>query len=59
MTAYARPAWETALTDLDGKTVVVVGGTGGVGKGVVAALLSRGATVVATGRDEGRLAALG
>lgn len=58
MTAYARPAWETELTDLDGKTVVVVGGTGGVGEGVVAALLSRGATVVATGRDEGRLAAL-
>lgn len=51
-------AWEQTAPDLSGKTVVVVGGSGGVGEGVVRTLLSRGATVIATGRDEGRLAEL-
>ena len=52
---------ETRVPDgaaLDGSTVVVVGGSGGVGVGVVRSLLAAGAVVVATGRDEGRLAAL-
>ena len=39
-------------------TVLVVGGAGGVGEGVVRALLDDGATVVATGRDATRLADL-
>jgi NAD(P)-dependent dehydrogenase (short-subunit alcohol dehydrogenase family) len=43
------------MTDLAGWTAVVAGATGGVGEGVVAALLEAGATVVATGRDHGRL----
>ncbi|WP_253259107.1 SDR family oxidoreductase [Subtercola boreus] len=36
-------------------TVVVLGGSGGVGEGVVRALLDDGATVIATGRDQIRL----
>lgn len=44
--------------DLRDQTVVVVGGSGGVGEGVVRALLSSGATVVATGRHTERLDAM-
>jgi NAD(P)-dependent dehydrogenase (short-subunit alcohol dehydrogenase family) len=51
----SRPAWAAAATDLTGKTVVVVGAAGGVGEGVVATLLRDGATVIAAGRDKGRL----
>ncbi len=43
--------WETAPADLRGRTVVVLGGSGGVGEGVVASALTAGATVIATGRD--------
>ncbi len=49
------PAWAFAPPDLTGKRVVVVGASGGVGEGVVRVLLSGGATVLATGRDEQRL----
>ncbi|MCY1136366.1 SDR family NAD(P)-dependent oxidoreductase [Actinoplanes sp. Pm04-4] len=49
------PAWAQPHTDLTGSTVVVVGGAGGVGEGVVRALLAAGATVVATSRSAGRL----
>jgi NAD(P)-dependent dehydrogenase (short-subunit alcohol dehydrogenase family) len=49
------PAWAQPGTDLSGSTVVVVGGAGGVGEGVVRALLDAGATVVATSRSAGRL----
>lgn len=45
------PTWATPGTDLTGSTVVVVGGTGGVGEGVTRALLERGAVVVATSRS--------
>jgi len=38
--------------------VVVLGGTGAVGQGVVAALLEAGSPVLVPGRDPGRLAAL-
>lgn len=34
---------------------MVVGGSGGVGEGVVRTLLDDGATVIATGRDRARL----
>jgi NAD(P)-dependent dehydrogenase (short-subunit alcohol dehydrogenase family) len=51
------PAW-SHVVDLSGRTVLVVGGSGGVGEGVVRTLLASGATVVATGRDGGRLEAL-
>ena len=54
----SRPAWASSRPDLRGRTVLVVGGSGGVGEGVVSELLDDGATVVATGRDPGRLAAL-
>lgn len=55
MSTIMQPAWERVVPDLTGKSVAVVGGSGGVGEGVVRALLARGATVVATGRDEERL----
>lgn len=53
-----RASRATTPTDLRGRTVLVVGGTGGVGEGVVAELLDDGASVVATGRDAGRMSAL-
>lgn len=43
----------TAL--LTGRTVLVLGASGGVGEGVTHALLDHGATVVAAARDRGRL----
>jgi NAD(P)-dependent dehydrogenase (short-subunit alcohol dehydrogenase family) len=54
MSTIARPAWAQSAADLDGRTVLVVGGTGGVGEGVVRALLDSGAQVLATSRDRGR-----
>jgi NAD(P)-dependent dehydrogenase (short-subunit alcohol dehydrogenase family) len=42
----------------DAKRIAVVGGTGGLGRAVVDALLARGDRVLATGRDPGRLEAL-
>lgn len=50
-----RPAWALPEVNLNGKTVLVIGGTGGVGEGVVQTLLSTGATVVAAGRSRARL----
>jgi len=50
-----QPRWAQTETDLSGKTVLVIGGGGGVGEGVVRTLLASGATVVATGRNEQRL----
>lgn len=43
---------------LEGKTVIVTGGSRGLGRGAVEALASRKARVVAVARDAGRLAAL-
>lgn len=43
---------------LSGKTVLVAGATGGIGEGMTLALLQQGATVVAVGRSEERLAKL-
>ncbi|MGC9501771.1 SDR family NAD(P)-dependent oxidoreductase [Streptomyces sp. WG7] len=43
---------------LSGRTVVVAGATGGIGEGMTLTLLRQGATVVATGRSEERLADL-
>lgn len=50
----AQPAWAQHL-DLTGRTVLVVGGSGGVGEGVVRRLIDDGARVIATGRDQSRL----
>jgi len=50
-----RPGWAQDEADLSDKTVLVVGGSGGVGEGVVRALLASGATVVAVGRSQARL----
>ncbi|XVU29827.1 SDR family oxidoreductase [Actinoplanes sp. CA-054009] len=49
------PAWATPGTDLTGRTVLVIGGAGGVGEGVTRALLARGATVVVTSRRQSTL----
>lgn len=43
--------------DLAGRTILVLGATGGVGEGVVRHLLDAGATVIASSRDEGRATA--
>ena len=43
---------------LDGRTVLVLGGTGEVGEGIVRGLLSEGATVAVPSRAEHRLAGL-
>ncbi|MFE9445425.1 SDR family NAD(P)-dependent oxidoreductase [Streptomyces sp. NPDC006602] len=43
---------------LSGRTVLVAGATGGIGEGMTRDLLLQGARVVATGRDEERLARL-
>lgn len=50
-----RPPWARSETDLQGRTVLVIGGAGGVGEGVVHTLLGTGATVVAAGRSRERL----
>lgn len=41
------------------KVIVIIGGTGGLGRAAVLACLRQGARVLATGRDESRAAALG
>jgi NAD(P)-dependent dehydrogenase (short-subunit alcohol dehydrogenase family) len=53
--ADANPGWHGVPADLTGATTLVVGGAGGVGEGVVRALLLAGAAVVVGGRDRGRL----
>jgi NAD(P)-dependent dehydrogenase (short-subunit alcohol dehydrogenase family) len=51
----AMAGWRGAPADLTDATTLVVGGAGGVGEGVVRALLLAGAAVVVGGRDRGRL----
>ena len=47
-----------AQTSLTGRVCLVTGATGGIGGATVEALAERGGLVVASGRDEGRLADL-
>lgn len=50
-----RPTWDDSdMAAVAGRTVVVSGGTAGVGRGVAESLASLGAHVVVLGRDEGR-----
>lgn len=49
MNLVQRPAWMPAVPGLAGKTVVVAGGSGGVGEGVVRVLLSGGWTISPAG----------
>lgn len=49
------PSWAQPGTDLTGRTVLVIGGAGGVGEGVTRAMLRAGATVIATARTESKL----
>jgi NAD(P)-dependent dehydrogenase (short-subunit alcohol dehydrogenase family) len=44
---------------MQGKVAIVTGGGGGIGAGIVRALLAKGVKVVATGRSESKLASLG
>ena len=44
------------MRDLSSKRILVVGATGGIGMGILTELKARGATVIGTGRDSGRLA---
>jgi NAD(P)-dependent dehydrogenase (short-subunit alcohol dehydrogenase family) len=53
--AATNEGWHATPADLTGATTLVVGGAGGVGEGVVRALLRAGAAVVVGGRDQGRL----
>jgi NAD(P)-dependent dehydrogenase (short-subunit alcohol dehydrogenase family) len=53
--ADTNQAWRAAPSDLTNATTLVVGGAGGVGEGVVRALLGAGAAVVVGGRDRKRL----
>ncbi|MDY0811271.1 glucose 1-dehydrogenase [Kitasatospora purpeofusca] len=53
-TASTSPT--TQDQDFDGRTVLVTGGTSGMGLATARVLLDRGANVVITGRDDARLA---
>ncbi|GAB7101735.1 SDR family oxidoreductase [Streptomyces phaeofaciens JCM 4814] len=54
--ATTLPFWAQTDTDLTGRTILVVGGAGGVGEGITRALLVAGAHVVVTARSEAKLA---
>ncbi|MFC5728118.1 MULTISPECIES: SDR family oxidoreductase [Nocardioides] len=58
MNAFEHTAWSHGPVDLSGRTVLVLGATGGVGEGVTRTLLEAGATVLATSRSAERLADL-
>jgi NAD(P)-dependent dehydrogenase (short-subunit alcohol dehydrogenase family) len=52
---HAR-SFEPVVTDMSGKTVLITGATGGLGKATASALARLGAKVIIVGRDEGKLA---
>ncbi|WP_433513662.1 SDR family oxidoreductase [Nonomuraea sp. CA-143628] len=54
-TTIELPSWAQPDTDLSGKTVLVIGGAGGVGEGITRALLDAGAAVIATARTQAKL----
>ncbi|MGI3786423.1 MAG: SDR family NAD(P)-dependent oxidoreductase [Janthinobacterium lividum] len=58
MNAHTQAEWSFPSVDLHNKKIVVIGASGGVGADVTHELLTAGASVVGTGRDEARLADL-
>ncbi|MGI3786243.1 MAG: SDR family NAD(P)-dependent oxidoreductase [Janthinobacterium lividum] len=58
MNAHHQAEWSFPLVDLHDKKIVVIGASGGVGADVTHELLTAGASVVGTGRDQARLASL-
>ena len=46
------------MPDLNGRTVLVTGASGGIGSATVRHLVAAGSDVIASGRSEGALAAL-
>lgn len=46
------------MNSLEGKVAIVTGGTGGIGKGIAMQLAARGATVVISGRNADKAAAV-
>lgn len=55
MTTTTKTSAWSHFPDLAGATILVAGGSGGVGEGVVRALIDAGTTVIATGRNQPRL----
>ena len=47
------------MTDLQGRSIIMVGATGGLGRPIAAALSDAGARLTLVGRDEARLVACG
>ncbi|MFK8053637.1 MAG: SDR family NAD(P)-dependent oxidoreductase [Woeseiaceae bacterium] len=50
--------WSDAANDLDGKTILVTGASGGIGAAVVRDCAAAGANVIAVARNPGKLAVL-
>src|SRR5699024_4083006 len=55
MAPSARPFDEAPPLEIDGMVAIVTGGAGGIGRGIVGALLRRGASVVIADVEQGAI----